>query len=55
MDKVEKGAFPVLGVVFLALGVINFAQGDAWIVWAILGVLFGGLGVFTWRRKRSSD
>lgn len=52
MDKVEKGAFPILGVSFFALGLFNFVQGDDWIVWVILGVLFGGLSVFSWRRKR---
>jgi hypothetical protein len=51
MDQVRKSAFPLLGVIFLALGVIQFLKGDDWVVWIILGVLFGGLAIF--RRKES--
>lgn len=46
MNQVRKSAFPVLGVIFLALGVIQFLKGDDWVVWIILGVLFGGLAIF---------
>lgn len=52
MGQLQKSAFPVLGVIFLALGAFKFIQGDGWVVWVILGVLFGGLSVFTWRRTK---
>ena len=50
MDQLQKTGFPLIGVIFLALGVVRFVQGDSWVVWIILGVLFGGLGLFS-RRK----
>ena len=37
----------IVGVIFLALGLFKFLQGEAWVVWIILGVLFGGLGAFS--------
>ena len=45
----QKG-FPLIGAIFLALGVYKFVEGDGWVVWIILGILFGGLGLFG-RRK----
>ncbi|HEY1224948.1 MAG TPA: LPXTG cell wall anchor domain-containing protein [Brevundimonas sp.] len=51
MEQVQKTGFPLIGVIFLVLGVVRFVQGDSWAVWIILGVLFGGLGLFA-RRKR---
>ena len=33
-----------IGLMFLALGVLKLVQGKDWVVWIILGVLFGGLG-----------
>ena len=38
--------FKLLGVVFLALGFIKLLRGDDWVVWIILGVVFGGLAIF---------
>lgn len=32
----------IIGVIFLALGLFKFLQGEAWVVWIILGFLFGG-------------
>lgn len=52
MDSAKKAGFPLIGAIFLALAVFKFLQGDNWVVWAILGVLFGGLGIFR-SRKRS--
>jgi len=46
MESVRKAGFPVVGVIFLALAVFKFLQGGNWAVWAILGVLFGGLAAF---------
>lgn len=50
MGQLQKTGFPLLGAIFLALGVFRLVQGDSWVVWIILGVLFGGLGLFS-RRK----
>lgn len=44
-DTAKKG-LPVVGVMFLILALVNFLQGDNWVVWAILGFLFGGFGIF---------
>jgi hypothetical protein len=41
----------IIGVLFLALGVIKMLKGDDWVVWIILGVLFGGLGFFSGKAK----
>ncbi len=46
MNGAVKKGFPVVGVMFLILAVVNFLQGDNWVVWAILGFLFGGFGIF---------
>lgn len=45
VEGVKKG-FPFVGAVFLGLAVLNFLRSEDWVVWAILGVLFGGLGAF---------
>ena len=50
MDQLQKKGFPLIGAIFLALGVFKLLRGDDWIVWIIIGVLFGGLGAFS-RRK----
>jgi hypothetical protein len=44
MDRLRNKGFPLIGVIFLALGVFKILQGDDWVVWIILGILFGGLG-----------
>lgn len=44
-QSVQKGA-PVLGVVFLVLALVRFFQGESWVVWLVLGVVFGGFGIF---------
>ena len=49
MDQIRTKGFPLIGVIFLALGVFKLLQGDNWAVWIILGALFGGLGVFSRR------
>ncbi|WP_347303735.1 hypothetical protein V5740_03695 [Croceibacterium sp. TMG7-5b_MA50] len=43
---VSKG-LPIVGIVLLTLALLKFVQGGDWVVWLILGVLFGGLGVFS--------
>jgi hypothetical protein len=50
MSQLRSKGFPLIGVIFLALGVFKLLQGDDWVVWIILGILFGGLGAVS-RRK----
>ena len=50
MGQIQQKGFPLIGAIFLALGVFKLVQGDSWVVWIILGILFGGLGLFG-RRK----
>lgn len=46
MSKSARAGIPFVGIVFLLLAGLKLMQGDDWVVWAILGVLFGGFGVF---------
>lgn len=46
MSGPQKNGVAVIGVIFLLLGVLKFFTGGHWIVWIILGVLFGGLTMF---------
>ncbi|MFM7348659.1 MAG: hypothetical protein ACKO01_04140 [Erythrobacter sp.] len=44
-----------IGIIFFALAAFNFFRGEGWVVWAILGVLFGGLSAFSsrgWGRRQ---
>lgn len=50
MDQIQRKGFPLIGVIFLALGVFKLLRGDDWVVWVILGIRFGGLGAIR-RRK----
>lgn len=50
--EIRKKGFPLIGVIFLALGLFKFLRGDNWVVWILLGLLFGGLAAFG-RTKRS--
>ena len=52
MDQFQKKGLPFIGVMFLALGVFKFLQGDDWVVWMIIGVLFGGLSAFSRRNNK---
>ena len=54
MEQAKTKGLPLVGIIFLLLGVFKFINGDDWIVWIILGVLFGGLGVFS-RQQKGSD
>jgi hypothetical protein len=46
MPKPVAKGLPIIGIIFLTLAVVKFLQGEAWVVWAILGFLFGGFGIF---------
>ena len=52
MDQIQKKGFPLIGVIFLALGVFKLLQGNDWVVWIIIGMLFGGLSAFSWRKDK---
>ena len=52
MDGAAKKGFPVVGAMFLVLALVKALQGDDWVVWLALSVVFGGLGIFT-RGKKS--
>jgi hypothetical protein len=52
MTKPAKAGVSIIGVVFLLLAVIKFLGGDGWVVWAILGFLFGGFGIFGRNRSQ---
>jgi hypothetical protein len=54
MEEAKAKGPPVIGAIFLLLGLFKFINGDDWIVWIILGMVFGGLGIFT-RRQKGSD
>jgi hypothetical protein len=49
MPKRANAGFPIVGVIFLALAVMKFINGDHWVVWALLAFVFGGFGIFTMR------
>lgn len=41
MPEPVKKSLPVIGLIFLLLAVFKFLQGDNWVVWLILAILFG--------------
>jgi len=44
--RTTKAGLPVIGLIFLVLAAFKMGQGEPWVVWAILGFLFGGFGIF---------
>ena len=52
MEEVHKKGFPLIGAIFLGVGVWNLVRGEDWVVWIILGVLFGGLAAFGLKKGR---
>ena len=46
MPEPVKTGLPIVGVVFLLLALFKFLQGENWVVWLILGIVFGGLRIF---------
>ena len=54
MPKSALAGVPVIGIIFLLLAVFKFINGDDWVVWAILGFLFGGFSVFNRDRSRGN-
>lgn len=54
MSGTVKTGVPILGVIFLALGLVKLAQGEPWVVWFVLGIVFGGLGIFNLKRSEGA-
>lgn len=52
VNQLQKQGFPLIGVMFLALGAFKLIQGDDWVVWIIIGILFGGLGAISRRKNK---
>jgi hypothetical protein len=44
-----------LGAVFLGVALYRFLVSDGWIVWLILGFLFGGFDLWSRRSKAGED
>ncbi|MEA1619494.1 hypothetical protein SOQ14_11255 [Erythrobacter sp. T5W1-R] len=44
--KAELGG-GLVGLIFLTLAAWEWISGDSWVVWAILGFLFGGFGALS--------
>ncbi len=52
MGATARKGFPVVGIMFLAVALIEFLRGDNWVVWLILGFLFGGFAIFGMRGEK---
>jgi hypothetical protein len=50
MGEVREKGFPLIGAIFLLLGLFKLFSGGDWVVWIILGVVFGGVGMFGQRK-----
>ncbi|MEH3039792.1 MAG: hypothetical protein PGN21_06990 [Sphingomonas paucimobilis] len=55
MPNTVRNGVPILGIIFVMLAVYKLAKGDPWVVWAILGFLFGGFGAFHQIRSGRTD
>jgi hypothetical protein len=53
MALTPKNGLSLVGGIFLLLGLLKLLNGGPWVVWIILGLLFGGMGLF--RRKREAN
>lgn len=55
MPEPVKKSLPLIGIIFLLLAIFKFLQGDNWIVWLILAIVFGALRAFPSSEHRASD
>ena len=55
MSRAVKRGVPVLGLIFLVLAIAKFTQGEPWVVWAVLGFVFGGFGIFKSNRSEGNQ
>ena len=53
-DAVKKGA-PIVGIIFLLLGIVKLLQGKPWVVWFIFAVLFGVLRIFASKSAKGPE
>ena len=54
MANPVKAGVPIIGVIFLALAFFRFVNGHSWVVWLILGALFGGFSIFSANRSQGT-
>ena len=54
MAKQKVNWIQTLGAVFLGIALYRFLFSDGWIVWLILGFLFGGFDLLS-RRAKDGD
>ena len=50
MRKLQLGG-SFIGLLFFGVGVLKLLQGNDWVIWMILGVLFGGLSAFSGKQN----
>ena len=55
MNGAATKSLPIVGIIFLALAVFKFLQGENWIVWLMLGFLMGGFGIFSMSGGKGDD
>jgi len=55
MSNTAKAGPPILGFIFLLLGLVKFINGESWAVWIILGFVFGGFGIFASNRSKGTE
>jgi hypothetical protein len=55
MDRKAVAGSALLGLFFLAIGVMRFFQDKSWIVWILLGVVLGGVGAARQLLKGRAD
>lgn len=55
MPSAVRNGVPIIGLIFLVLAFFKLERGDPWVVWAILGFLFGGFGAFRKIRSGRTD
>ncbi len=55
MEAAKKAGFPVIGAIFLALAFFKLVQGESWVVWFVLGFVFGGFGIFNLNRSQGDQ
>jgi uncharacterized membrane protein YecN with MAPEG domain len=55
MPEPVRKSLPVIGIIFLLLAILKFAQGGNWIVWLILAILFGAMRLFPSSQSTAPD
>ncbi|PKP92006.1 MAG: hypothetical protein CVT77_10330 [Alphaproteobacteria bacterium HGW-Alphaproteobacteria-16] len=55
MPEPVKKSLPVIGIIFLLLAILKFVQGESWVVWLILAILFGAMRLFPSGKPAPSD